>query len=443
MAVKKIFRARHLVSCNENHDVFDDGFLAIEGDKILDVGPWAKRPRAKSFRVIERPDHILMPGLFNLHCHLAMSLMKGVGEDVPLTSWLNDYVFPLEKKWVSPSFVKVGTQLALAELIKGGVTFVADMYFHQKVAAKVFDEAGVRGCLGLSFFDQGAFDHDSLESVWEAIPDLINEFKKYDKLELALAPHAPYTCSVKTLETAAELAKELALPCMIHVAETKKEAADIKRQTGESPLGLVQKAGLLEAPYCLIAHGLWLDEADYHRLKNNDCTVVINAHSNAKLGSGIPPIQNLYNRQIPFALGTDGSASNNNLDIWAEINFLSKLHHLTQPDLSSLPGKVLIDAATRWGARAVGKEKELGSLEPGKQADFILIDTLKAHLRPITDVYAHLVHSVRADDVDSVYVAGQALMEKRKLKTIDEPAAIQAADALWKKIIKSLGKKDL
>lgn len=438
MPAKKIYRAERIVTCNAKHEVIEDGFLAVNGTKIVAVGPWADRPRTRGFSVISFPGGMITPGLFNLHSHLAMVLLRGVMEDVDLQTWLTQYIWPTETKWLSPEFVSIGTELALCESLQAGVTFVTDMYFFNDVTAKLVDKMGMRALLGLHVWDMKPPDYPSAEAMWEGARKLALKWKKHSRVVPALAAHAPYTCSPETLKRTAKLAKELQLPVMIHASETKKEVEDIQKQYGVSPIEYIRDAGLMTVERLLLAHGVWINETDYPILKRGNVSIVLNPQCNAKLGSGIPPVDRFAKEGIRFVMGTDGAASNNNLDIFSEMNFLSKLHHVTTGDLKGLPGPVLFDAATRHAAEAVGLGMTLGSLEPGKDADFIVINTETPHLQPLTRAYSHLICSVQGPDVDSVFVAGKCLMRNKRILVTNEKKVIERAKKYWNKISKSI-----
>ncbi|PIR21666.1 MAG: hypothetical protein COV44_12120 [Deltaproteobacteria bacterium CG11_big_fil_rev_8_21_14_0_20_45_16] len=439
MAKKKIFRAQGLVSSNTAHDVFEsDAFLAIEASKIVGLGSWKDRPRHKSFQIEDCRYGVITPGLYNLHTHLAMTLFRGLAEDLDLFSWLRDYIFPAEKKWVDPNFVRVGTELGACELIRSGCVGVADMYYFVEAQAGALDRSGLRGVIGQHFFDEGGTDSKSQDDALRKAKALKRKLKKHPRLQAALIAHAPYTCSQRTLEFVAQSAKELDMGIMMHTSETKKELADIKRQTGSSPVQLAKRSGLLEAKFALLAHCVWLEDQDYNYLRQSNVTAVFNPQCNAKLGSGIPPIQKMLASNARFCVGTDGPASNNNLDMFAEINFLSKIHHVSQGDLKSLPGQIVFDSVTRRSAEAIGLGAQCGSLEEGKEADFIVIDTRSPHMQPLHRIYSHLIYSVQGPDVESVYVGGKALMKRRRILSLNEPRILREAAAWGQKIRSAL-----
>lgn len=439
--MKKLFRANCIVTCNQRHEVIEDGFLAIERDKIIGVGPWTKRPKSRDFKIEELPYGMITPGLINLHTHLPMTLLKGIVEDVDLETWLMKYIFPAEKSLLGPEFIKLGTELAMCESIKAGITCSADMYYWIDDMAEVIDRAGARALLSHSCFDDGSFQYGSVEECIQSVLDLASQYQDNPRILPMLAAHAPYTCNMQTLQKVAQAAEQHRLPVSIHLAETKKESVNIKRDHGMSPLQLLQKTGILNAKFSLLAHCVWLEEADYEILSQKNISCILNPQSNSKLASGVANAQKMLSQNIRFCIGTDGSASNNNLDLLSEIDFFTKIHHLTSGDLKGMPGPEVFDSITIKAAEAIAQSSELGSLETGKQADFIVIDLDQAHLAPFTKAYSHLIYSVRGSDVDSTYVAGKCLMKERKIKTLNEQEIVDRAQDYWKKIERALQKE--
>lgn len=408
--MKKIFRAQHLVTSNKKHDVFKDAFLAIDGKTIVDVGPWKKRPRGRSFKVVDASYGMITPTLFNLHTHLPMSLLRGIAEDQRLEDWLFNTIIPLEKKHVSPAFVRKGTQLAIQESIRNGVTFFCDMYFFETEIAKTAEKMGVRGVFCQNVWDIEGPGSRSADEALSVAEKHLKSLPRSDRIIPGIAPHAIYTTSLKTMSQAADLAKSHNGYAMIHLAETKQEFQDSLKNFGRSPTAQVAASGLLEVNHLILAHSIWLEDKDFSLLKRPNLSVALNSQCNAKLASGIPPVDRYRKDGIRFVLGTDGACSNNNLDIFEEMNFLSKIHHVTTGDLAGLPGQEVFDAATIRAAEAVGLGDKLGSLEPGKEADFLIIDLRAAHLQPMHNPYAYLIYSVRGADVSSVYVQGKRLL---------------------------------
>ncbi len=435
----KIYRARSIVTSNPQHDVFEDGFLAVEGDTIRDVGPWKRRPKTSKAKVEDCSFGMITPGLYNLHTHLPMVLFRGIAEDQALEPWLFETILPLEGKYLTKDFVRAGSELALCESIRNGVVFFSDMYMFEETIAQVADRFGVRGnfCVGLSGLESP--DFKNWKDCLEAMRKPLLKYRDHPRVRMGVGPHAVYTCSMEVLKAVASYAKELKVDGMIHLSETKTEFENSKKSFGHSPLSQMHQAGLLEIPHLILAHSVWMEDKDFEILKSRkNLTVALNTQCNAKLGSGIAPLARYRNESIRYTLGTDGAASNNNLDMFEELNFASKVHHLATGDLGGLPGAELFDSVTRRAAEAFGFEKTLGSLEPGKQADFIVVDLQKPHLTPFTHAYSHLIYSVRGADVHSTYVAGKALMKNRRLLVADESKIIAHAEKIWNKMRSSL-----
>lgn len=432
--MKDLYRAGVLVTSNAKNDVYFDAFMLVEKGKIIDLGPWARRPRSRSFKIHDYSFGMITPGLFNLHTHLAMTLFRGMIEDVDFQTWLFQYVIPTEAKWVSTEMVKVGAELGLCESIKNGITYIADMYYFEEEVGKAIDRMHLRGMLGYHVWDNKTPDHPNPDSAMNAIRKLARTYKEHPRIQLAVAPHAPYTCSFKVLQECSALARELHLPMMTHLSETQKEFTDLLKTKECTPVEYMDDAGCFDVSRILLAHSIWMAEHDYALLKRDSVSVVLNPQCNAKIASGFVPVGQYHKRGIRFTFGTDGAASNNNLDIFAEMNFLSKMYHLHDQDLAGLPGTDVFAAATRKAAEAVGLGERLGSLEPQKEADFIVIDTRAPHLTPLTRPYSHLIYSVRGSDVHSTFVGGKPLMLNRKILVADENRIRDKANAFWKKI---------
>lgn len=435
--MKRVFRAHTLIPCDPHRNLISDAFIAVEKDRIVDVGPWRKRPRSQSFHLVDCSWGLIIPGLFNLHTHLPMVLMRGIAEDVGLKPWLEETIFPIEQKWVSPSFVRDGAELAICESLRGGVSFLGDMYFYEEETARIATQYGVRAILAQSYFDEGSPDCRSIEEAFNKIRTLKKRYEGNSSLEFALGPHAPYSCSPLTLAQTVEAARELDIGVMIHVSETKSELENIKEKWAKTPVKYIMDAGLLNSKWVLMAHMVWLETEDFSRVNQPHLSSVLNPQCNAKLGSGIAPVNQMKEVGHRFCLGTDGAASNNNLDILSEMNFLSKIHRLNSEDLTSLSGIEILEAATIRAAESVGHDQELGSLEPGKQADFAIIDLRHLHFNPITHPLNHLIHSARARDVHSLYIGGRCVLKDGKLRVGNADKACQKANRWWKRMRKT------
>jgi 5-methylthioadenosine/S-adenosylhomocysteine deaminase len=388
---------------------------------------------------------IVMPGLVNTHTHAAMNLLRGIADDLPLERWLREDIFPAEAKNVSPGFVYDGTQLAALEMIEGGTTTFADMYYFESDVARAVDQSGLRAVLGETFIDFPVPDHKDLAATLAYMKEFIAKWKGHSRITPAAAPHAPYTCSQETLLAARDLALAEGIPLLIHLSETKKEQEDARKSWLQSPafhlasLGFFEPASDGHRATIVAAHGVWLDAKDRELLKQFGVALSHNPESNMKLASGIADVTAWAKEGLPWGLGTDGVAgSNNDLSMFEAMDFAGKLAKVSREDPTTLPARDLVAAATRGGARALGLGEKIGSLEPGKQADFIVVDVGNAHVQPFEDVFSALVYSVKASDVTDVWVAGRRLLANRHPVTLDPARVLQAARARRETVRRSL-----
>ena len=375
------------------------------------------------------PRHVLLPGLVNAHTHAAMSLFRGIADDVPLQVWLERHIWPREARFVAPDFVYDGARLAAAEMLRGGVTCCNDMYFFPDASARAFLELGMRAMLGLPVLDfptPYAADADGYLSRGLEIRDAL---KHEPRLAFSLAPHAPYTVSDATWEKIVVFARQLDLPIQTHLAETAQEVAASRAEHGRTPLARLHELGAT-GPQFIAIHGVHLAADDIALLAAQGCHVVHCPVSNMKLGSGIAPVAALVAGGVNVALGTDGAASNNRLDLFGEMRIAALLAKVATGDPSVLPAQQALGAATLAGARALGLDREIGSLVAGKQADIVAVDLSALDALPCYDPVSHLVHAVGREAVTDVWVAGRRVVADRALQTADE-AAIAARARLW------------
>lgn len=418
--------------------VYDDGALAIRGDSIVAVGPASEvAVRYTASRTIDAHDELVMPGLINGHAHAAMSLFRGLADDLSLNDWLQKYIFPAEARNVTPDFVEWGTRLGILEMIRGGITTYADMYYFEDNVARVTKEAGMRGVLGETFIDFPAPDNKSVQQMLAYTENYIKHWQGDPLITPAVAPHSIYTCSTKTLQSAAALAHKYHAPILIHLSEAPFEGDQSRAKYGLSPTAYLENIGVL-GPDITAAHCVWVNAADMQLLASHDVGCVHNPSSNMKLASGASPVVDLIAAGVPVGLGTDGAASNNDLDMFEEMDLAAKLQKLARMDPRALPAEQVVAMATINGARALHMEKEIGSLEAGKKADVILIRTDAPHATPMYNVYSQLVYALQASDVDSVMIGGRVVMEHRRMLTLDEPSILAHARAYAKKISDSL-----
>lgn len=419
--------------------------VAVRGGEILAVGDPAAVDAAYAPKErIVRMEGVLLPGFVNTHTHAAMNLLRGISNDQPLMEWLTKFIFPAEAKNVSPAFVKAGTDLACLEMIRGGTTTFADMYYFESDVAASVDKAGLRGVLGETWIDFPVPGHANLEETKAVSRAFLERWKGHPRVTAALAPHAPYTCSREVLQAARALADEYGAPLLTHVSETRDEQKQILEKYGKSPTAWLDEVGFL-GPRLTIAHGVWLTPEDMRLLVERNVGLSHNPESNMKLGSGVAPVAAARKAGVVVGLGTDGSAgSNNDLDMLDAMDFAGKLAKVTALDPTPLAAPELLRMATIDGAKALGLDRLVGSIEPGKRADLIVLELQNTHVQPVFDLPSTVVYASRAADVSLTVVDGKVLFDGRRVLTLDEAKVLAAAKEWRGKVLKSLeesGKK--
>jgi 5-methylthioadenosine/S-adenosylhomocysteine deaminase len=436
-----------VVTMDSGNRVLDDGAIVVAGGKIVAVGPTSEiAPKFAAKTTYRAAGKIVMPGLVNTHGHAAMTLLRGIADDLPLDRWLTEHIFPAEAKNVSPEFVYDGTLLAALEMIEGGTTTFADMYYFESDAARATDKAGLRGVLGESFIDFPVPDHKDLPATLAVMKEFVAKWKGNARITPAAAPHAPYTCSKETLLAARDFALAEGIPLLIHVSETNKEVHDARAAwQGQSPFVHLASIGFFEPGAdgrrvpIVAAHAVWMDKNDVDIVRRFGVGLSHNPESNMKLASGIAEVVAWVKADVTWGLGTDGPAgSNNDLSMFEAMDFAGKLAKVSTMDPTVLPAHDLVAAATRGGAKVLGLDAKVGSLEAGKQADFIAIDAGAIHTVPFDDVYSAIVYSLKASDVTDVWVDGRRLLDGKRPTTLDEKAIREKATAWRKKIDASL-----
>ena len=420
--------------------IYQDGSVAVRGDAIVAVGPHADlEAKYRAAQVIDARGHLVLPGFINGHTHVPMTLFRGLHDDVTLNDWLYKYIFPAEAKNVNEEFVRWGTCLAAAEQIRAGVTTFADMYYFEDAIAEETKAAGMRGVLGETFIDFPAPDNKSEAEMLAYTEKFLKRWQGDPLIHAAVAPHSIYTCSKKTLQDAAALARKYHAPILIHVAEMKKEWEDSEKANGMSPVQYLDKIGVL-GPDIVAAHCIFVDDADRKLLAQKDVGCVHNPSSNMMIASGVSPVPELRAARVAVGLGTDGPAgSNNDLDLMEEIDLAAKLAKISKMDPLALNAKAVVEMATIDGARALHMEKEIGSLEAGKKADLAMISLREPNAVPMYEVYAQIAYSLKGSDVDTVVIGGRIVMRDRKLLTVDEPRVLEKAREYGERVKKSLG----
>jgi 5-methylthioadenosine/S-adenosylhomocysteine deaminase len=407
--------------------IVPNGAVAIDGADI--VGVDTAESIGKQFRgreTIDASRQVVLPGLINTHTHAPMVLYRGLADDLALTEWLNKYIFPAEAKTVSPEFVRAGTRLALAEMIESGTTTYADMYYFEEEIARETSQAGMRGVLGQTVIQFPVADAKTPADALARAEAFIKLFKDDALVTPAVAPHAMYTLDGPTLKAARDLSRRYNVPTLIHVAETRDEVKIAQERFRRSPVAYLDRLGFL-GPGVLAAHGVWVSDADIAILKARSVGVSHNPESNMKLASGTAPVPAYLRADVAVGLGTDGAASNNDLDMFEAMRIAALLHKHQSVDPRAVSARTALEMATIRGARALGMDRFVGSLERGKHADLITVSMSGPRQTPMYDPLSHLVYVSRGDDVQNTIVNGRVLMRARTLTTLDEAAVINDA----------------
>ncbi|RUQ33897.1 MAG: TRZ/ATZ family hydrolase [Candidatus Competibacteraceae bacterium] len=426
-AISTLINARWIVPVEPEGLILEYHALAIDGGRILAILPQAEaatRYQAETCLMLDR--QVLMPGLINAHTHASMTLLRGLADDLPLLNWLQDHIWPAEARWVDPAFVRAGTRLAVAELLRGGITCFNDMYFFPEATAAVACEAGIRACVGLIALDFPTAYARSLDEYLNKGLALHEALRSEPLLHTALAPHAPYTVSAPALERIGRLATDLNLPVHIHVHETAAEVADFQARHGCRPLQRLEEIGLLSSRL-LAVHMTQLEPVEIERLVQTGVHVIHCPESNLKLASGFCPVAQLDAAGVNVAIGTDGAASNNDLDLFGELRTAALLGKGVAGDARVLPAARILRMATLNGAKALGLAHETGSLEPGKSADVIAVDLGELETEPVYHPLSQLVYAVSRRQVSNVWVAGQRVLAERHLTTLDLDETVREA----------------
>ena len=409
-----------ILTMDGKNRVLENGTICIKGDTITRIISREERHSQgvlKAEKTIDALGGIVLPGLVNGHTHAAMSLFRGLADDLPLMEWLNDYIFPAEKG-LDPDFVYTGTLLACAEMILSGTTTFCDIYLFEEETAKAARAAGMRAVVGEVLYDFPSPNYGPIEKGLAYTEDLIRRWEGDPLISIAVEPHSLFTCSPDLLISANQLALDHGTRLIIHVAETASEVMQVKERYGKLPFEHLDSLGLL-GPHLIADHCVHLDEREMERISENRVNVIHNPESNMKLASGIAPIPELLERNITVGLGTDGCASNNNLDLFTEMDMAAKLQKVRMEDPTVMDALTVMRMATIEGAKALGLSHITGSIEEGKRADIIVVDTNKPHLTPIYNPYSILVYSARGNDVRHAIINGRLVMENRALHTID------------------------
>jgi 5-methylthioadenosine/S-adenosylhomocysteine deaminase len=434
-----IWSARYVVTMDAQRHVIENGAIAIVGDHIVDVGSRDAIDKAwQAKQRLDRPDAILTPGLINTHTHAPMSLFRGIADDLKLQEWLEKYIFPAEAKNVDAEFVRWGTRLACLEMALGGTTTYVDMYYFEDTIAQTTKEAGLRGVLGQTIIGFPAPDYKAPQDAVAGTEKFFKEFPNDSLIVPAVAPHAIFTNSDETLKAARALADRYQKPLVIHLSETKTENNEILAKRKMTPTAALNSLGVFNG-WTIAAHGVWLDDADLKIIKARGVGLAHNPSSNMKLASGIAPVVKILDLGIPMGLGTDGAAgSNNDVDMMEEMDLAAKLQKVSTGDPRALPAEQAFAMATITGARAIGMDKMIGSLEKGKRADVISVRLDAPHAAPMYNVYSQLVYALKGSDIGDVMVNGRVVVRDRRMMTLDQAAVMAKAREYQERVKRSV-----
>jgi 5-methylthioadenosine/S-adenosylhomocysteine deaminase len=426
-----------IITVNSHFDIIDDGVVGIKDGLIGYVGPAPRLTGANGIQtrqIIDADGGLVMPGLVNTHTHLPMSLFRGLADDLVLDRWLNDHIFPAEKIHVSFDTVKAGTLLSCVEMLLSGTTTCCDGYFFEEAVAQAVEEAGLRGVLGQGVID---FPAPGIPDPTKNIECAINFLNNWEDRTPLITPsvfcHSPYTCSRKTLISAKAAATSNCAIFQVHVAETQNERELIGSSENMSPVAYLESLGVLDGN-TLAVHAVWVDPDDIAILAKHHVKVSHNPESNMKLASGIAPVSGMLGSGVVVGLGTDGCASNNNLDLFSEMGAAARLHKTAMHDPTVVDAATVIRMATINGARAIGLADRIGSIEPGKEADLVVIDTQKPHLQPVYHPCSHIVYAARGSDVRHVMIAGRLVVSNYRIIHLDVEKIMAGVNAIAGKI---------
>jgi 5-methylthioadenosine/S-adenosylhomocysteine deaminase len=427
-----------IVTMDTARHVIENGAIAVAHGRIVAVGPRAEiEKRYFARETLDATGRIIVPGLINGHTHIPMTLFRGLADDLDLQDWLTKYIFPAEAKNVTEDFVRAGTRLGLAEMIRGGTTTYCDMYYFEDAIAEETAKAGVRGVLGETVIDFPVADNKTNVDAMAYVEKFIKRWQGDELITPAIAPHAPYTVSEEHLKAVRALSDRTGAPIVTHISETKKEVDDSVKAKGASPIDYLERIGFLNEKV-IAAHVVWPSAAEIDTLKRLKVGVVHNPQSNMKLASGVAPLPKMLAEGLRVGLGTDGAASNNDLNMWEEMDTVAKLHKVFTGDPKVISAQEAFELATIRGAQALHLDRDIGSIEVGKRADLVIIESDSLNQMPLYNIYSDLVYATKAWDVLTVLINGRTVMRDRKLLTLDEAAIKESARAYREKVMKSL-----
>lgn len=425
-----VIKNANIITVSNKADDIPKGFIAIKSDRIAYIG--SEPPAGKFENVIDARGNIVMPGLINAHTHAAMSIYRGYADDIALFDWLKHHIWPAEEKFVTEENIGPASELSIAEMIRSGTTTFSDMYFYSNITQAVAERKGIRAILGEAVIDTPFPAYKISENYWK---EKAESHKSGDLVNYALVPHSPYSCSKLLLQKVKSVSKKTGMLIHTHISETQSEVDQIRKKYGLTPVEYLDSLNFLDSNVAAV-HCAVLSDNDINILSKRDVKIVHCIQSNLKLASGIARITDLKKAGVTIALGTDGQASNNTLDMFSEMKTCALVHKAVNVDTTVLNAKEVVEMATINGAKVLGMDKITGSIEEGKKADLIIIDISSPHLTPMYDPYSHVVYSARGSDVETVIINGKIVMQNRKLITIDEKTLIKKINKLSAEIRK-------
>jgi len=427
ISVDYIISGDYVLPMDEAFTVINNGAIAIKGTDIIEVGHSDDIFRKYTAgNVIKERSSVILPGLINTHTHAAMVYFRGIADDLPLTDWLNNHIWPAENTWLSPEFVSDAIELACLEMLKGGITTYNDMYFYEDAAGRTAKRMGMRAVLGAGILDFPSKSASTADQYFDNAESFIRDWKGDELITPCIAPHALYTCGPDTLRRSKAIAEKYDIPLHIHISETEWEVRDVLARYNKRPVEYLESLSFLDKNV-LAAHCIWVEDNEIELLAKRRVSVSHCMESNLKLASGFAPVATMIAEGVKVTFGTDGAASNNDLNIFSEMSTTAKVHKALSGNPTVLDAKTVLCMATRWGAEALGLGDKTGTLEKDKRADIIMINLNKPHLLPLYDVYSHIVYAAMASDVETVMVNGKLIVNNRTLITADESEILYKA----------------
>jgi 5-methylthioadenosine/S-adenosylhomocysteine deaminase len=424
-----------VLTADQKWNIYDPGAVAVDGGAIVGLGPREEVEQAyRGRKRIDASGRLVMPGLLNAHTHAPMTLFRGIADDLPLQTWLREYIWPAEAKWLSPDFVRLGTQLAAAEMIRSGTVLFCDMYFFEDDVAEVCKEAGIRVVIGEGLVDFPNPDYKTPAEGLQRNEYLLRKWSDDSLVVPSIQPHTPYTASSDLMQRGKALADEYGAPYLLHVSETQSEVQESMEKYGRTPVGRLADLGVL-GPTTVAIHGVHLTDDDIELLAQHETGVAHCPESQLKLASGFTPVPKLLEAGVKVGLGTDGAASNNDLDMFGEMGTAAKVHKVIAGDPTVVHARQALSMATLGTASVLGLEDRLGSLEVGKRGDIIVLGLDVPHMVPVYDITSHLVYAAHSGDVRTVIIDGQIVMRDRELLTLDEGEIFARAREMARQIV--------